>query len=233
MYKILCKDGSAKRGRLETVHGTIETPVFMNVATVGAMKGAVSTEDLQNLKTQVVLSNTYHLHVRPGDEIVKKMGGIHKFMVWDKYSTDNIADNEMMIAVDDVVKKDYDSAVVRIKKALARLKSTGHVEKYAEYLNILGLVYEIENDESKAFECYLESLATAEIIRSRDLKAMVYSNIGSSYSKMGRDKEAQRYFNDARDEYDSSSEKSEECHKSWVMFDYINHAINDRYVALS
>ena len=84
MYKILGKDGSAKRGRLETVHGTIETPVFMNVATVGAMKGAVSTEDLQNLKTQVVLSNTYHLHVRPGDEIVKKMGGIHKFMVWDK-----------------------------------------------------------------------------------------------------------------------------------------------------
>ncbi len=84
MYKILCKDGSAKRGRLETVHGTIETPVFMNVATVGAMKGAVSTEDLQNLKTQVVLSNTYHLHVRPGDKIVKKMGGIHKFMVWDK-----------------------------------------------------------------------------------------------------------------------------------------------------
>ena len=117
----------------------------------------------------------------------------------DKYSTDNIADNEMIIAVDDVVKKDYDSAVVRIKKALARL----------------------------------ESLATAEIIRSRDLKAMVYSNIGSSYSKMGRDKDAQRYFNDARDEYDSSSEKSEECHKSWVMFDYINHAINDRYVALS
>ena len=144
----------------------------------------------------------------------------------DKYSTDNIADNEMIIAVDDVVKKDYDSAVVRIKKALARLKSTGHVEKYAEYLNILGLVYELENDESKAFECYLESLATAEIIRSRDLKAMVYS-------KMGRDKDAQRYFNDARDEYDSSSEKSEECHKSWVMFDYINHAINDRYVALS
>ena len=84
MYKILCKDGSAKRGRLETVHGTIETPVFMNVATVGAMKGAVSTEDLQHLKTQVVLSNTYHLHVRPGDEIVKKMGGLHKLMTWDK-----------------------------------------------------------------------------------------------------------------------------------------------------
>ena len=84
MYKILCKDGTANRGRLETVHGTIETPVFMNVATVGAMKGAVSTEDLQHLKTQVVLSNTYHLHVRPGDEIVKKMGGLHKFMTRDK-----------------------------------------------------------------------------------------------------------------------------------------------------
>ena len=81
----------------------------------------------------------------------------------DKYSTDNIADNEMIIAVDDVVKKDYESAVVRIKKALARLKSTGHVEKYAEYLNILGLVYELENDESKAFECYLESLATQKL----------------------------------------------------------------------
>ena len=84
MYKILCKDGSAKRGRLETVHGTIETPVFMNVATVGAMKGAVSTEDLQHLKTQVVLSNTYHLHVRPGHELIKEAGGLHKFMTWDK-----------------------------------------------------------------------------------------------------------------------------------------------------
>ncbi len=84
MYKILCKDGSAKEVVLKRYMELIETPVFMNVATVGAMKGAVSTEDLQNLKTQVVLSNTYHLHVRPGDEIVKKMGGIDKFMVWDK-----------------------------------------------------------------------------------------------------------------------------------------------------
>lgn len=83
MYKILCKDGSAKRGQLETVHGTVQTPVFMNVGTVGAMKGAVATTDLLNLKTQIVLSNTYHLHVRPGDDVVKKMGGIRKFMVWD------------------------------------------------------------------------------------------------------------------------------------------------------
>lgn len=84
MYKIIKKDGLAKRGRLKTVHGTIETPVFMNVGTAAAIKGAVSTEDLQGIKTQVELSNTYHLHVRPGDEVVKKLGGLHKFMVWDK-----------------------------------------------------------------------------------------------------------------------------------------------------
>lgn len=84
MYKILCKDGNAKRAEVTTVHGTIQTPVFMNVGTVGAMKGAVSTQDLQEIKTQVVLCNTYHLHVRPGDQIVKQLGGLHKFMVWDK-----------------------------------------------------------------------------------------------------------------------------------------------------
>lgn len=84
MYQVLCKDGRAKRGELKTVHGTIQTPVFMNVGTVGAMKGAVSTQDLQSMKTQVVLCNTYHLHVRPGDNIVNQLGGIHKFMVWDK-----------------------------------------------------------------------------------------------------------------------------------------------------
>ena len=84
MYKIIKKDGLAKRGRLETVHGVIETPVFMNVGTAAAIKGAVSTEDLQHIKTQVELSNTYHLHVRPGDEVIKKLGGLHKFMVWDK-----------------------------------------------------------------------------------------------------------------------------------------------------
>lgn len=84
MYQLIKKDGLAKRGRLETVHGVIETPVFMNVGTAAAIKGAVSTDDLQNIKTQVELSNTYHLHVRPGDTVVKKLGGIHKFMNWDK-----------------------------------------------------------------------------------------------------------------------------------------------------
>ncbi len=83
-YELLKKDGLAKRGRLHTVHGTIETPVFMNVGTAAAIKGAVSTDDLRTIRTQVELSNTYHLHVRPGDEIVKKLGGLHRFMNWDR-----------------------------------------------------------------------------------------------------------------------------------------------------
>lgn len=83
-YKLLCRDGNAKRGEFHTVHGTIQTPVFMNVGTVGAIKGAVSTMDLRDIGTQVELSNTYHLNVRPGDEVVKKMGGLHKFMNWDR-----------------------------------------------------------------------------------------------------------------------------------------------------
>jgi len=84
MYKIINRDGRAKSAEFQTVHGTIQTPVFMNVGTAAAIKGAVSTQDLQEIHTQVELSNTYHLHVRPGDKIVKQMGGLHKFMVWDK-----------------------------------------------------------------------------------------------------------------------------------------------------
>jgi queuine tRNA-ribosyltransferase len=84
MYKILKTDGNAKRAEFSTPHGGIQTPVFMNVGTAAAIKGAVSTQDLKEIKTQVQLSNTYHLHVRPGDQVVKKMGGLHKFMVWDK-----------------------------------------------------------------------------------------------------------------------------------------------------
>lgn len=84
MYRLIKKDGLAKRGEFQTVHGTVQTPVFMNVGTAAAIKGAVSTEDLEGLKTQIELSNTYHLHLRPGDEVIKKLGGIHKFMVWDK-----------------------------------------------------------------------------------------------------------------------------------------------------
>lgn len=84
MYQVICKDGMAKRAQLTTVHGTVQTPVFMNVGTVGAIKGAVSTEDLKVINTQIMLCNTYHLHVRPGDEIVKELGGLSKFAVWDR-----------------------------------------------------------------------------------------------------------------------------------------------------
>lgn len=83
-YKIIVKDGRAKRAEVSTVHGTIQTPVFMNVGTVGAIKGAVSTDDLKEIRTQVELSNTYHLHVRTGDKLIREFGGLHKFMNWDR-----------------------------------------------------------------------------------------------------------------------------------------------------
>ncbi len=83
-YTLLKSNGMAKRGEFRTVHGTIQTPVFMNVGTAAAIKGAVSSMDLKEIGTQVELSNTYHLHVRPGDKIVKEMGGLHKFMNWDR-----------------------------------------------------------------------------------------------------------------------------------------------------
>ena len=83
-YTLLTTDGRAKRGEFRTVHGTVQTPVFMNVGTVGAIKGAVSTDDLRGIGTQIELSNTYHLHVRTGDEAIKKLGGLHRFMNWDR-----------------------------------------------------------------------------------------------------------------------------------------------------
>lgn len=85
MFKVLKKEGTARRGEFTTVHGTVQTPAFMNVATCAAIKGGVSAHDMSNdLRTQVMLCNTYHLHLRPGDELVKKMGGLHKFTGWDK-----------------------------------------------------------------------------------------------------------------------------------------------------
>ncbi|MFR5264196.1 tRNA guanosine(34) transglycosylase Tgt [Clostridium sp.] len=83
-YTLLKKDGKARRGEFRTVHGTIQTPVFMNVGTLAAIKGAVSSMDLKEIGCQVELSNTYHLHLRPSDEVVRKMGGLHKFMNWDR-----------------------------------------------------------------------------------------------------------------------------------------------------
>lgn len=83
-YQLITTDGRAKRAQVQTVHGTIQTPVFMNVGTVGVIKGAVSTDDLRQIGTQVELSNTYHLHVRTGDKLIKEFGGLHKFMNWDR-----------------------------------------------------------------------------------------------------------------------------------------------------
>lgn len=84
MFQVLKQEGRARRGEFHTVHGVIHTPVFMNVGTAAAIKGAVSTEDLEGIRTQVELSNTYHLHVRPGDKVIKQLGGLHRFMSWDR-----------------------------------------------------------------------------------------------------------------------------------------------------
>ena len=83
MFKVLKTDGAARRGEFSCPHGTVQTPVFMNVGTQAAIKGALSAADLETIGTQVELSNTYHLHLRPGDEVVRDMGGLHKFMTWD------------------------------------------------------------------------------------------------------------------------------------------------------
>lgn len=84
MYKLLKKEGNARRASIDTVHGNVQTPAFMNVGTCGAIKGAVSSYDLVDLKCQVELCNTYHLHLRPGEKVINQMGGLHKFIGWDK-----------------------------------------------------------------------------------------------------------------------------------------------------
>ena len=82
MFELLKQEGNARRGTFTCPHGVVQTPVFMNVGTQGAIKGALSAEDLSNIKCQIELSNTYHLHVRPGDKLIKELGGLHKFMTW-------------------------------------------------------------------------------------------------------------------------------------------------------
>ena len=83
MYQLHHKQGAARRGSFTTVHGTVQTPAFMNVGTSAAIKGGISSYDLKEIKCQVELCNTYHLHVRPGDELIRRLGGLHKFMGWD------------------------------------------------------------------------------------------------------------------------------------------------------
>ena len=83
MFEVITTQGKARRGHFSCAHGTAETPVFMNVGTQGAIKGALDAGDLKNIHCQIELSNTYHLHVRPGDQVIKQLGGLHKFMNWD------------------------------------------------------------------------------------------------------------------------------------------------------
>lgn len=92
MYKLIKKEGTARRGQFETVHGTVQTPAFMNVATAAAIKGGLSAFDLKDNHCQVMLCNTYHLHLRPSDEVVKKLGGLHKMTRWDRYTSQTAAD---------------------------------------------------------------------------------------------------------------------------------------------
>ena len=84
MYKLIKKQGNARRGEFQTVHGTVQTPAFMNVGTAAAIKGGISSYDLKDLKCQVELCNTYHLHLRPGDDVIRDLGGLHKFMGWER-----------------------------------------------------------------------------------------------------------------------------------------------------
>ena len=84
MYQLLFREGTARRGVFETVHGTVQTPAFMNVATSAAIKGGISAGDLETLKCQVMLCNTYHLHIRPGDELIADLGGLHRFTTWKR-----------------------------------------------------------------------------------------------------------------------------------------------------
>ena len=82
-YRLIKQEGAARRGEFTTVHGTVQTPAFQNVATAAAIKGGLSALDLKDIRAQVMLCNTYHLHLRPGDDVVRQMGGLHRFMRWD------------------------------------------------------------------------------------------------------------------------------------------------------
>ncbi len=88
MYTLLTKNGHARSGEFKTVHGTVQTPAFMNVGTAAAIKGGISSYDLVDLKCQVELCNTYHLHVRPGDDLIYELGGLHRFMGWERPDPD-------------------------------------------------------------------------------------------------------------------------------------------------
>ena len=140
----------------------------------------------------------------------------------DKKELENQADKGLELGKKSLLDHDYKNAERYVKESLKNLKDAGCIEKYVKTLNILGIVYAIESDESKAFDCYLESLANAEVMDSKYLKAMTYSNIGSCYQKMGRTGEAMKYYEDAKKELADPTVKEQESYEIWNMLNLIN-----------
>lgn len=135
---------------------------------------------------------------------------------------EEIADIEMKAGQDALSEHDVSGAIKHIRESLKILKQAENLEKYVTNLNILGMAYAMESNETKAFDCYLESLATAEVMNSKNLKALSYSNIASCYQKMGKHNEAMKYFRDARKEYRNPSQRKEGNYEMWNSISYLN-----------
>ena len=135
---------------------------------------------------------------------------------------EEIADIEMKAGQDALIEHDVSGAIKHIRESLKILKQAENLEKYVTNLNILGMAYAMERNETKAFDCYLESLATAEVMNSKNLKALSYSNIASCYQKMGKHNEAMKYFRDARKEYRNPSQRKEGNYEMWNSISYLN-----------
>ena len=133
-----------------------------------------------------------------------------------------LAGDEMKLGEEAIVNQDFTSAILHIRQSLKYLKEIDNIEDYVKNLNILGLVYAMKEDENAAFECYLESLANAEVIKSKDLKALSYSNIGGCYQRMGRYQEAYEYYRNAKKEYKESKCKVEKNYEMWNTLNYLN-----------
>lgn len=146
----------------------------------------------------------------------------------NKSELEIMADKEIRAGQDALVEHNIADAIEHIQESLKLLKQAGDLEKYVENLNILGMAYAMESDETNAFDCYLESLATASVMNSKNLKALSYSNIASCYQKMGRNKEAMQYFRDARKEYRNPSQRKEGNYEMWNSISYLNRIGMDK-----
>ena len=146
----------------------------------------------------------------------------------NKSELEIMADKEIRACQDALVEHNIADAIEHIQKSLKLLKQVGDLEKYVENLNILGMAYAMESDETNAFDCYLESLATASVMNSKNLKALSYSNIASCYQKMGRNKEAMQYFRDARREYRNPSQRKDGNYEMWNSISYLNRIGMDK-----